>query len=129
MPKFESAEELNRWRIHLQETERARTGSTAVIRIGMATCGISAGARAVKEAVLAQLDALNVHAVVIDVGCIGFCAQEPLLDIQQGPEPRVVYAHVTPEMVPHIVQEHLVGGQVIDKWVLGRVRQEAFDEQ
>jgi len=129
MPKFNSAEELSQWRKHLQKTERARTGTTAIIRIGMATCGISAGARAVKEAVLAELEARHIHADVVDVGCIGFCAQEPLLDIQQGAEPRVMYANVTPKMVPHIVQEHLMEGQVIDKWVLGRVQREACNEQ
>jgi (2Fe-2S) ferredoxin len=63
------------------------------------------------------------------VGCIGLCAQEPLLDIQQGAEPRVTYANVTPKMVPRIIQEHLVEGHVIDKWVFGRVKLEAVDER
>jgi len=129
MAKFKNVGELDQWREHLRKVRRSRAGAAATITIGMGTCGISAGARAVKEAVLRELDERTMNVDVVEVGCIGLCAQEPLLDIQQGAEPRVTYANVTPKMVPRIIQEHIVEGRVIDKWVFGRVQLEGDNEQ
>jgi (2Fe-2S) ferredoxin len=48
------------------------------------------------------------------------CSKEPLVDIQQGNEPRVTYGNVTPAMVPRLIEEHLVRGNVVSEWVVGR---------
>jgi len=89
--------------------------------VGMGTCGISAGAREVMHAILAELERHNIDAHVTTVGCIGMCSKEPLVDIQQGNEPRVTYGNVTPAMVPRIIEEHLIRGKVVEEWVVGRV--------
>jgi (2Fe-2S) ferredoxin len=49
------------------------------------------------------------------------CHKEPLVDIQQGDEPRITYGNVTPKMVPRIIEEHLVQGKVVEEWAVGRV--------
>ena len=121
MPKLKSFEELRTLRESLQRDIKARTETSTTITVGMGTCGISAGAREVMHAILAELEARSIDTHVTTVGCIGMCSREPLVDIQQGDEPRVTYGDVTPAMVPRIIEEHLIGGKVVDEWVVGRV--------
>lgn len=121
MPKLKSLEELQQLRERVQRDIKARTETNVTITVGMGTCGISAGAREVMHAILAELDARKIDAHVTTVGCIGMCSKEPLVDIQQGDEPRVTYGNVTPAMVPRLIEEHLVRGNVVSEWVVGRV--------
>ena len=121
MPKLKSLEELRALRENLQRDIKVRSETSTTITVGMGTCGISAGAREVMHAILAELEERSIDAHVATVGCIGMCSKEPLVDIQQGDEPRVTYGNITPAMVPRIVEEHLVGGEVVDEWVVGRV--------
>ena len=121
MPKLKSIEELQKLRAQLQKDINVRTETSTTITVGMGTCGISAGAREVMRAVLAELDGRDIDAHVTTVGCIGMCHKEPLVDIQQGDEPRITYGNVTPEMVPRIIEEHLVQGRVVEEWAVGRV--------
>ena len=121
MPKLKSLEELRQLRERVQRDIKARTETNVTITVGMGTCGISAGAREVMHAILAELEARGIDAHVTTVGCIGMCSKEPLVDIQQGDEPRITYGNVTPAMVPRLIEEHLVRGNVVSEWVVGRV--------
>ena len=121
MPKLKSLEELRALRENLQRDIKVRSETSTTITVGMGTCGIAAGAREVMHAILAELEERSIDAHVTTVGCIGMCSKEPLVDIQQGDEPRVTYGNITPAMVPRIVEEHLIGGEVVDEWVVGRV--------
>jgi NADP-reducing hydrogenase subunit HndB len=121
MPRLKSVEELQKLRARLQKDISVRTETSTTITVGMGTCGIAAGAREVMHAILAELDARDIDAHVTTVGCIGMCSKEPLMDIQQGDEPRITYGNVTPEMVPRIIDEHLVQGHGVVEWVVGRV--------
>jgi len=121
MPKITSLADLQQLRQQLQRDIKARTDTTTTITVGMGTCGIAAGAREVMHAVLAELDRRGINAHVTTVGCIGMCSKEPLVDIQQGNEPRVTYGNITPDMVPRLIEEHLVHGSVVEEWVVGRV--------
>jgi NADP-reducing hydrogenase subunit HndB len=121
MPKLKSLDELEKLRQQLQGDIKARAGTSTTITVGMGTCGIAAGAREVMHAILAELDARGMDAHVNTVGCIGMCSREPLVDIQQGDEPRVTYGNINPDMVPRLIEEHLVKGNVVDEWVVGRV--------
>ena len=121
MPKLKSLEELQELRQRLQKDIKARADTSTTVTVGMGTCGIAAGAREVMHAVLAELEARGIDAHVTTVGCIGMCSREPLVDIQQGDEPRVTYGNVTPDMVPRLIEEHLVQGNVVEEWVVGRV--------
>ena len=121
MPKLKSLEELQKLRQQLQKDIKARADTSTTITVGMGTCGIAAGAREVMHAILAELEARGIDAHVTTVGCIGMCSREPLVDIQQGDEPRVTYGDLTPEMVPRLIEEHLVEGNVVEEWVVGRM--------
>lgn len=121
MPKLKSLAELQQLRQQLQKDIKARADTGVTITVGMGTCGIAAGAREVMHAILAELDARGIDAHVTTVGCIGMCSKEPLVDIQQGDEPRVTYGNVTTAMVPRLIEEHLVKGNIVAEWVVGRV--------
>lgn len=121
MPKLKSVEELQELRDRVQKDLSVRTETSTTIIVGMGTCGISAGAREVMQAILEELEERDIDAHVKTVGCIGMCAKEPLVDIQQGDEPRITYGNVKPKMVSRIIEEHLVNGEVVDDWVVGRV--------
>ena len=129
MPRLEGFEELQELRTRLQRDIKARTATNTTITVGMGTCGISAGAREVMEAILTELDVRGIEAHVTTVGCIGMCSKEPLVDIQQGDEPRITYGNVNRKMVPRIIEEHLVQGGVVEEWAFGRVaaEQEGWD--
>ncbi|MGC8779371.1 MAG: (2Fe-2S) ferredoxin domain-containing protein [Anaerolineae bacterium] len=98
---------------------RRATGTT--IYVGMGTCGIAAGARATLDALTAELARRGIEARIETVGCIGICVKEPLVDIQQAGKPRITYGNVTPQMVPRIVEEHLIKGVPVKQWVVGRL--------
>ena len=121
MPKLKNLEELQQLRERVQRDIKARAETNVTITVGMGTCGISAGAREVMHAILAELEARTIDAHVTTVGCIGMCSKEPLVDIQQGDEPRITYGNVIPGMVPRLIEEHLVLGNVVEEWVVGRV--------
>jgi NADP-reducing hydrogenase subunit HndB len=121
MPKLQNLQELQNLREKVQGEIKARTQASTTITVGMGTCGIAAGAREVMHAILNELAARKIDAHVTTTGCIGMCSKEPLVDIQQGNEPRVTYGNVAPAMVPRIIEEHLVNGRVVNEWAIGRV--------
>jgi NADP-reducing hydrogenase subunit HndB len=121
MPKLKNLAELQQLRQQLHKDIKARADTGATITVGMGTCGIAAGAREVMHAILAELDARGIDAHVTTVGCIGMCSKEPLVDVQQGDEPRITYGNVSTAMVPRIIEEHLVQGNVVAEWAVGRV--------
>jgi len=78
------------------------------ILIGAATCGRAAGAMAVLEAINRELARHKIEAIVTQVGCIGLCYAEPLVDIIKPNRPRICYSNVTPEMVSQLIEDYLV---------------------
>jgi NADP-reducing hydrogenase subunit HndB len=121
MPKIGSLDELRKLRESAQHDLAIRRNTGTKITVGMGTCGIAAGARDTLQSVIKELDARDIEANVATVGCIGMCSKEPLVDIEQAGKPRVTYANVHPDMVPRLIEEHLVNGHVIQEWVFGRV--------
>jgi len=78
------------------------------ILIGTATCGQAAGALAVLEAINSELAKHNIKAIITQVGCIGLCYAEPLVDIVKPNRPRICYSSVTPEIVPQLVEDYII---------------------
>jgi (2Fe-2S) ferredoxin len=78
------------------------------IIVGAATCGRAAGAMAVIEAINSELSRHRIEATITQVGCIGICYIEPLVDIVKPNRPRVCYGNVTPKMVPRLVEDYLI---------------------
>ena len=107
------------------ETEAARrwngisTGDRPWIRIGTALCGKAAGCDDVIGALESILESQGTSALVTQVGCLGLCYAEPLLDVQFPGGPRIFYGNVTPESVNEIVASHVVGGAPVDRLALG----------
>ena len=92
------------------------------ILVGMATCGISAGARTVMNTFvekIAEKDLLNV--TVAPIGCIGECAIEPIVKVLQG-ETKTTYCKVDVDAVERIFNEHIIGGKVVLDYVIGKYR-------
>jgi len=121
MPKLKSLDELRKLREQVQEdiTTRVETGTTIIV--GMGTCGIAAGARETMRVILEELRKREIEAHVTTVGCIGMCMREPLVDIEQAGKPRITYGNVTSDKVPRLIKEHLIRGNVVNEWVVGRL--------
>jgi (2Fe-2S) ferredoxin len=85
------------------------------IVIAMGTCGIAAGARSVMSAILDEISKRNVtNAVVTQTGCLGFCDQEPLVQVVQTEKGiTTTYGKLTPEIARKIVVDHVLGDQVV----------------
>jgi len=94
--------------------------SKVKIVVGMATCGIAAGARPVLSAISAELAKQNVtNATVAQTGCVGRCTLEPLVDvIVPGAEP-VTYVYMTPDKVEKIISSHVKNGVPVVEYTIG----------
>lgn len=99
------------------------TDDTRVV-VGMATCGIAAGARPVLTAVLDEIEKRKVQNVMVtQTGCIGICKYEPVVEVYVPGEEKVTYVLVNPEKAARIVTEHLVNGQVVKEYTIGAAQQ------
>ena len=88
--------------------------------VGMATCGIAAGARPVMNAFVEEIAKRNLeHVSVVQTGCIGVCRLEPIVEIMVPGEEKVTYVKMTPEKVAKIVSEHLVNNRVVKEYTIG----------
>jgi NADP-reducing hydrogenase subunit HndB len=121
MPRLKSVEELKKIRQEAQKDLSIRTQTGTRIIVGMGTCGIAAGARQTLQAIVAELQRREIDAHVTTVGCIGMCASEPLVDIEQADGGRITYGQVKPDMIPRLIEEHLINGRVVSEWVVGRL--------
>jgi len=122
MNKITSLEDLRKIKAASQEKTEARKNNDTQIIIGMGTCGIAAGARAVMTAVLEELAKRNLtNVAVLQTGCIGMCQKEPLLDVVRPGEDRVTYGPVKPSDVPRIIADHLVNGVVVEDLVVAKI--------
>ncbi len=89
--------------------------------VGTGTCGLGAGAGKTLAAVRAYLDETGVEADVVEVGCVGLCTAEPIVDVQLPGRTRVSFAAVKADRVPEVLEAAL-GGQVPENGVLGQIR-------
>ena len=90
------------------------------IVVGMATCGIAAGARPVLSAFVEEVNRRSLQDVVVtQAGCIGMCKLEPIVEVFQPGKEKVTYVKMTPEKVARIVTEHLVNGSPVTEYTVG----------
>ena len=116
--------ELAQIRDRMKNKVALREGSGEIrVVVGMATCGIAAGARPVLNAFVEQVADQNLgdRVTVTQTGCIGMCRFEPIVEVFEGDKERVTYVKVKPEMVPEIIKEHLIGGKPVTKYTIGAV--------
>lgn len=96
--------------------------------VGMATCGIAAGARPVMVKLMEEVDAKGLTDVTVaQTGCIGSCRLEPIVEVYDGNNDKVTYVHMTPEKVTRIVNEHLAEGKVVDEYTMTIVDGKVID--
>ena len=92
----------------------------ARVVVGMATCGIAAGARPVMLQFVEEIKKRNLeHVNVSQTGCIGMCRLEPMVDVILPGQEKVTYVKVKPEMVARIVAEHIVNGRPVEEYTIG----------
>ena len=89
------------------------------VTVGMATCGISAGAGPVLDALKAGVEAKGLNVNVVKTGCIGMCTYEPIVEVFEPGKKKVTYIHVNPEKAAEIVEKHLAGGQPVAEYTVG----------
>ncbi|MDL2205898.1 (2Fe-2S) ferredoxin domain-containing protein [Eubacteriales bacterium OttesenSCG-928-N13] len=118
MKSFAELEAIRQKTLDQVNLRREHEGTRVVV--GMATCGIAAGARPVMLAFLDEVSKRGLLDVTVaQTGCIGMCRLEPMVEITLPGQPKVTYVKVTPEMVSRIVTEHVVNGRVVDEYTIG----------
>ena len=98
---------------------REGTGDVRVV-VGMATCGIAAGARPVLNAFVEEVNnaGLNEKVTVSQTGCVGYCQLEPIVEIHEAGKDKVTYIHMTAEKAKEVVEKHLKGGNVVTEYLV-----------
>ena len=90
------------------------------IVVGMATCGIAAGARPVMLEFVEELKRRGLENVTVaQTGCIGMCRLEPMVEIYVKDQEKVTYIHMTPEKVARVVNDHIVNGRPVEEYTIG----------
>ncbi len=118
---MKSLEELRALKEKMQNKVGIRDDSEAQIRVvvGMATCGIAAGARPVLTAFTDEIAKRGLsHVAVSQTGCIGICQYEPVVEVFEG-DKKVTYVKMTPEKALRVVNDHLVNGNVVTEYTIG----------
>ena len=102
---------------------REGEGATRVV-VGMATCGIAAGARPVLSAFVEGVanNHLTSKVTVTQTGCIGICQYEPVVEIYEDGKDKVTYVKLDADKAKRIVEEHLVGGKVVNEYTIGEYK-------
>ena len=101
---------------------REGSSDTRVV-VGMATCGIAAGARPVLNAFVEEVGAQGLagSVMVTQTGCIGICQYEPVVEIYEAGKEKITYVKMTPEKAKEVVEKHLKGGKVIEEYTISKV--------
>ena len=119
---MKSLEELKaiRDRVQNQMDMRNDNDNDTRIVIGMATCGIAAGARPVLNEFLQEINKRGLSGVTVtQTGCIGMCRLEPIVEIFKPGEEKVTYVKMTPDKVAKVVTEHIVNGRPVMEYTIG----------
>lgn len=102
----------------------ARSDSEENIRVivGMATCGIAAGARPVLGAFTEEIARRQLKGVTVaQTGCIGMCQYEPIVEVFIPNQDKVTYVKMTPDKVARIVNDHIVNGNIVTEYTVGAI--------
>ena len=90
------------------------------IVVGMATCGIAAGARPVMLEFVEELKRRGLENVTVaQTGCIGVCRLEPMVEVYVKGQEKVTYIHMSPEKVARVVNDHIVNGRPVEEYTIG----------
>ena len=121
---MKTLEELMAIKARAEKQMNVREEGDAGIRIvvGMATCGIAAGARPVLAGFVDEVAKRGLKNVSVNqTGCIGMCQYEPIVEVLEPGKEKVTYVKVTPEMVARIVSDHIVNGNPVTEYTVGAI--------
>ena len=118
---MKSLEELTAIKERMTDTVIPKEGSGKIrVVVGLATCGIAAGARPVFDAFVDGVEKAGLadKVTVKQTGCIGVCQFEPVVEVHEGGKDKVTYVRMTPEKAEKIINQHLAGGQVVPEYTI-----------
>lgn len=119
---MKSLAELKAIRDRAKAAVNVRENSEAGTRVlvGMATCGIAAGARPVLTAFVDEVGKRSLSDVMVtQTGCIGICQYEPVVEVIDPDGTKTTYVKMTAEKALRVVNDHLVNGNVVDQYTIG----------
>ncbi len=122
---MKSLEELMAIKSKMQDKVSVRTSSGDIrIVVGMATCGIAAGARPVLNAFVEGISAASLgdKVTVTQTGCIGICQYEPVVEVYEKDKEKVTYVKMTAERAAEIIEKHIKGGSVVTEYTIGAAK-------
>lgn len=119
---MKSIAELAAIREKMKNKVSIREGSGQIrVVVGMATCGIAAGARPVLSAFVEKVSeaGLTDKVTVSQTGCIGICQYEPVVEVFEAGKDKVTYVKMTADKAAEVVEKHLKGGQIVEQYTIG----------
>ena len=119
---MKSLEELKAIRDRMQKQMNLRQDDPDAIRVvvGMATCGIAAGAKPVLTAFLEQVEGHHLNNVTVSQpGCIGVCRLEPIVEVLVPGEEKVTYVKMTADKAKEVIEKHIKGGAPVSEYTIG----------
>lgn len=122
---MKTLEELQAIRDKMKSKVAIREGSGSMrIVVGMATCGIAAGARPVLNTLVEEIEkqGLTDKATVTQTGCIGLCRLEPIVEVYEEGKERVTYVKMTAEKAKRVVTEHIQSGKPVYEYTIGEAQ-------
>ena len=102
--------------VNIRENSEAKTR----VLVGMATCGIAAGARPDLTAIVDEVAKRDLSDIMVtQTGCIGICQYEPVVEVIDAAGDKTTYVKMTPEKALRVVNDHLVNGNVVTEYTIG----------
>lgn len=102
----------------MQKMDIRNTEKDYRVVVGMATCGITAGARPVLNRFVEESAKNGNPCIVAQAGCIGLCIYEPIVEVFDKEGTRTTYVHVNPDKASHIFASHILNGKVVSEYTL-----------
>ena len=118
---MKSLAELQAIKEKMRDKVILREGVNSVrVVVGMATCGIAAGARPVLNALVEGVnkERLTEKVTVSQTGCIGICQLEPIVEVFEPGKEKITYVKMTPEKAARVIEEHLKNGNVVNEYTI-----------
>ncbi len=118
---MKSLAELQAIKEKMRDKVILREGVNSIrVVVGMATCGIAAGARPVLSALVEGVnkEGLMEKVTVSQTGCIGICQLEPIVEVFEPGKEKITYVKMTPEKAARVIEEHLKNGNVVNEYTI-----------
>ncbi|QZT36870.1 (2Fe-2S) ferredoxin domain-containing protein [Halosquirtibacter xylanolyticus] len=119
MTKVKNLEELVKLRNKLKDKIQVRTiteGNDLVarIRVAMGTCGIASGAKETFEALISEVERLDLKVLITTTGCMGACYAEPTVEVTLPNQEPIIFGEVDSKRAVDIINEYIIKGKLID---------------